>query len=88
LRQDRLIAQARHFLAVSDGKNALLCLDRALASNAKDPNACGLMADLAETSHSCLKRQRNSCENSRFFLDLSANWLSAVRSNRPFAPFV
>jgi tetratricopeptide (TPR) repeat protein len=52
LRQDRLIAQARHFLAVSDPKNALLCLERALASNAKDANACRLMADLAEASHS------------------------------------
>jgi tetratricopeptide (TPR) repeat protein len=52
LRQDRLINQARGFLAVPDYKNALLCLERALAGNAKDPNACRLMADLADATHS------------------------------------
>jgi len=52
LRQHRLISQARHFLAVSDSKSALLCLERALASNARDPNACRLMAELADATHS------------------------------------
>ena len=52
LRQNRLINQARHFLAVSDYKNAELCLVPALQHNPKDPNACRLMADLAEAANS------------------------------------
>ena len=52
LRQHRLISQARHFLAVSDRKNAALCLERALLYNPKDPNACRVMAELAEATHS------------------------------------
>jgi Flp pilus assembly protein TadD len=52
LREAHLIREARQFLAVSDRKNALLCLERALASDARDPNACRLMADLAEAMRS------------------------------------
>jgi tetratricopeptide (TPR) repeat protein len=51
LRQDRLINQARHFLAVSDPKNASLCLQRALSFNPNDANACRVMAELAEATH-------------------------------------
>jgi Flp pilus assembly protein TadD len=52
LRQERLIKQARHYLARSDAARARLCLQRALAYNPKDLVACRLMAQLAESSHS------------------------------------
>jgi hypothetical protein len=52
LRQDRLINHARQCLAVSDYKNAALFLESALASNARDPNACRLMAELAQATRS------------------------------------
>jgi tetratricopeptide (TPR) repeat protein len=52
LREASLVKQTRQFLAVSDRKNALLCLERALAFNPRDTDACRLMADLAEATHS------------------------------------
>jgi len=51
IRQIRQVKQARHFLEISDLRNARLCLERALLLNPKDPDACRLMADLAETIH-------------------------------------
>ncbi len=50
LRQDRLIKQARHYLAKSDSVRAQLCLQNALGHNSKDVEACRLMAQLAEAS--------------------------------------
>ena len=52
LRQTHLIQQARQFLIAFDLKDALLCLERALQHNPKDPNACRLMADYTEATHS------------------------------------
>jgi Flp pilus assembly protein TadD len=52
LRQERLIHQARHYLAQSDTARAQLCLRGALGHNSKDLEACRLMAQLAEASHS------------------------------------
>jgi Flp pilus assembly protein TadD len=52
LRQERLIKQARHYLAQSDTARAQLCLQSALGHNPKDLEACRLMARLAETSRS------------------------------------
>jgi Flp pilus assembly protein TadD len=51
VRQTHLVNQARQFLAASDVKNASLCLERALRYNPADPDACRLMADLAEAEH-------------------------------------
>src|ERR1700722_11621816 len=51
-RQHRLVRQAHGFVALSDWKNAALCLERALLYNPKDPEACRLMAELAQETHS------------------------------------
>jgi predicted Zn-dependent protease len=52
LRQDRLIKQARHYLANAEDQKALLCLQRALRVNPKDLDACRLMAGLTDAAHS------------------------------------
>lgn len=52
VRQDRLIKQAREYLAKPDPRKALLCLQRALRYNSRDIEACRLMAELAETTRS------------------------------------
>ena len=48
LQQELLVKQARDYLAASDFKNASFCLERALRYDAKDLNACRLMAEFAE----------------------------------------
>jgi Flp pilus assembly protein TadD len=52
LRQARLIRQARRYLARFDTARAQLCLRSALVHNPKDVDACRLMAQLAEATHS------------------------------------
>jgi tetratricopeptide (TPR) repeat protein len=52
VRQDRLIKQARNYLAKSQEKKALLCLQRALKANPKDLQACRLMAGLTDAARS------------------------------------
>jgi tetratricopeptide (TPR) repeat protein len=52
IRQARLIKQARAFLDKSNGKKALLTLQRALRYNPKDVEACRLMAEYNEAGHS------------------------------------
>jgi len=47
-KQERLVRQARTFLARSDAPNALVCLRRTLQINPKNVAACRLMADFAE----------------------------------------
>jgi len=49
-RQGRLVKQARHYLAQSEPKNALLCVRRALAYNSRDVDACRLMAEIGEAA--------------------------------------
>ena len=51
-KQSHMISLARGFLAKSDNRNALLCLQQALRSNSRNIEACRLMAELAEASHS------------------------------------
>ena len=51
-RQARLITQARNYLAKPEERKALLCLQRALRYNAKDVEACRLMAELTERARS------------------------------------
>jgi hypothetical protein len=51
-RQIRLVKQARFYLARSNERKALLCLQRALRYNPKDIQACRLMAELTERLHS------------------------------------
>ena len=52
VRQVRLVKQARQYLAQAEGKKAMLCLQRALRANPRDPDACRLMADLNEATRS------------------------------------
>ena len=52
VRQARLITQARNYLAKPDERKALLCLQRALRCNARDVEACRLMAELTERARS------------------------------------
>jgi tetratricopeptide (TPR) repeat protein len=51
-RQVRLVKQARMFIDKSNGKKALLTLQRALRYNPKDLEACRLMAELSEAGRS------------------------------------
>jgi Flp pilus assembly protein TadD len=51
-RQTKLISQAEKYLAKSNERKALLCLQRALRYNPKDIRACRLMADLFERGRS------------------------------------
>ncbi len=44
-KQERLVRQARTFLARSDAPNALVCLRRTLQINPKNVAACRLMAE-------------------------------------------
>ena len=60
-RHARLMRQTKEFLAKSDGRNALLCLQLALRSDPYDLEACRMMADFAELGRSpsaLLWRQR------------------------------
>jgi Flp pilus assembly protein TadD len=52
IRQARLVKQARTFLDQSNGRKALLTLQRALRYNPKDVEACRLMAELSEAGRS------------------------------------
>src|SRR5690349_7242817 len=52
LRQNRLVKKARVYLAKSEPKKALLCLQGVLRSNAKNVEACRLMAELLERGQS------------------------------------
>jgi hypothetical protein len=52
IRQGRLVKQARKYLARSDITRARLCLRGALVHNPQDLEACRLMAQLDEASHS------------------------------------
>ena len=47
-RHERLLEQARYYISKGDGSNAYLCLQKAVASNPTDPQACKLFAGLAE----------------------------------------
>jgi Flp pilus assembly protein TadD len=51
-KQNHMLSMARNFLAKSDGRNALLCLNQALRSNPQNIEACRLMAELAEATRS------------------------------------
>jgi predicted Zn-dependent protease len=50
-RQARLVKQARDYLADSEPRKALLCLQRALSHNNRDVEACRLMAQLVQTNN-------------------------------------
>jgi tetratricopeptide (TPR) repeat protein len=52
IRQTRLVKQARGFIAKSNNRKAILCLQRALRYNSRDPDACRLMAQLSEAARS------------------------------------
>ena len=52
LRQAHLIKQAQHYLAKSDARKALLCVQRVLRSNPRNVEACRLMAALLEAGRS------------------------------------
>jgi tetratricopeptide (TPR) repeat protein len=52
LRHDRLIKQARNFIASNKEKKALFALQRVLKANPKDLEACRLMAVLTEAGRS------------------------------------
>jgi Flp pilus assembly protein TadD len=51
-RQTKLINQAKKYLASSNDRKALLCLQRALRYNSKDIRACRLISDLCERGRS------------------------------------
>jgi cytochrome c-type biogenesis protein CcmH/NrfG len=51
-KQSHLLTMARSFAARSDAANEALCLQQALHLNPQNVDACRIMADLADTTHS------------------------------------
>ena len=51
-KQDHWLTMARGFAAKGDARNEILCLRQALALNPQSSEACHLMADLADATHS------------------------------------
>ena len=51
-KQNHLVEMARGFLAKSDGRNALLCIQQALHSNPQNVEATRMMANLTEAARS------------------------------------
>ncbi len=51
-KQDHWLKLAHEFAAKGDGRNEILCLRQALALNSQSAEACRLMADLADATHS------------------------------------
>ncbi len=51
-KQDHWLTMARGFAAKGDARNEILCLRQALTLNPQNSDACHLMADLADATHS------------------------------------
>lgn len=51
-KQDHWLKLAHEFAAKGDGRNEILCLRQALTLNPQNSEACHLMADLADATHS------------------------------------